>query len=382
MSIRDISKLHPNVVFRNKFRSVFPYKKLKPVSKDIFPNQEQFGADIFKAFSDRSVHTVMALALTQSGKTGSMLAVINQFVSSDMSIPLDHIFVITGHSSSDWLSQTKQRFPPSISNNIFHRNTLSNFSKKAALLTNIIIFIDETQIASLNSQSVQFALLKAGISSESIYYRDIKFVLVSATPDSSIKRFIPKRVGYDIVYMTPAPGYVSAFSLLESGQVLPAKDICGFNRSNGTFSPFALDNIREINIGLIPKYHIIRTHHSFMHTHTIDNFRTVFGNKCRYLSNPHLNILSIKPGVHTFIFIKETLRCANTVVKDHLGVLYERVSKYSKVSSIIQGLLGRATGYHKFSFTIYSNISSILLYKSLWDTQFFDHPFKASSWDF
>ena len=373
MSIIDISRKHPGIIFRTLKRTYFPSSISASFnSLHIFPNQIKFGEDIYHKFLDRSVHSILALALTQSGKTGAMLAVIRAFLNSPkMPLPIQHVFIITGHSSTEWLQQTRERFPLSIANNIFHRNTLHTFSKRISGLTNVLILIDETQVACLQSQSIQSSLVKAGITQDKLFSMDIKFVLVSATPNSCIKRFIPLKPGHEIVYMDPAPGYTSIFKLHEKGLVFQCNDLCGFDKKTGQFLPFALDNIKEIQIGHKPKYHIIRTHHSFMHTKTIDNFRTVFGSSCRFLSMPDLDsLLIIPPDKHTFIFIKETLRCAKTIFKDYLGVLYDRYANNLNDSSVIQGLAGRATGYHSINITVFTNIPSIVKYHSLWKHSF------------
>ena len=66
----------------------------------MFPNQIQFGKDIAQALTS-DIFTILAVALTQSGKTGSMLSLIQQF-------PHDHVFLITGLSSVEWMEQTTQ----------------------------------------------------------------------------------------------------------------------------------------------------------------------------------------------------------------------------------------------------------------------------------
>jgi hypothetical protein len=374
MSIQHFSSIYPNVVFRSKVRTTFQAHTSHALDKHfthLFDNQVIFGKSIFNAFLDRSLHTVLAVALTQSGKTGSMLSVIYHFISSpSLAIPLRNVFIITGHSSTEWLEQTKERFPTSMHSNIYHRNGLAHFSKKIRYMTNILILIDETQIASYANQTIQSALRAAGINEQTLYFRDIKFVLVSATPNSCVKRFIPKRDGYDLVYMMPAPGYRSIFEFYDSGALRQCKDLCGFDPASNSVLPFVYDNIREIPLGLVPKYHIIRTHHSFKHDLTLENFRHVFRSKCSYLSMPDLTILSIPPSAHTFIFIKETLRCAKTIDKTYVGVLYERYSRKVSDSSIIQGLAGRATGYHSRPLIIFTNLPSIERYRLLWDNQF------------
>ena len=374
MSIQHFSSIYPNVVFRSKVRTTFHSHTSHALDKHfthLFDNQVQFGKSIFNAFLDRSLHTVLAVALTQSGKTGSMLSVIYHFISSPLlAIPLRNVFIITGHSSTEWLDQTKERFPASMHTNIYHRNGLAHFSKKIKFMTNILILIDETQIASYANQTIQSALRAAGISEDTLYFRDIKFVLVSATPNSCVKRFIPKRVGYDLLYMNPAPGYRSIFDFYDRGLVNQSRDLCGFDVATNSVVPSTYDNIRDIPLSSTPQYHIIRTHHSFKHEITMENFRTVFGTSAVYLSMPDLSILSTPPSAHTFIFIKETLRCAKTIDKTHVGVLYERYSKRVSDSSIIQGLAGRATGYHTRPLIIFTNIPSIERYRLLWDNQF------------
>ena len=350
---------------RTKYNS-FTSKKLD--SLQVFPNQDAFGKRIANAFLDRTTHSVLALALTQSGKTGAILAASKYFTSiSDIALPIQHIFIITGHSSKDWLSQTRERFPPCMHNNIFHRNTLDQFVLRIKSIHNVIIFIDETQIASSAHQSIQSALSKADcLHIDSILKKDIKFVFVTATPNKLIHKFIPSQSGFKLIRMNPAPGYTSIFKIYNQNRLFQSKDLCGFDKVTQLINPAVLDNIREIKLSSIPKYHIIRTHHSFKHWITIDNFKAVFGDHCSYLSMPDLHILSIQPSIHTFIFIKDTLRCASTIHKDHIGVLYERFSHKQSLSSIIQGLAGRATGYHSFPIVVFSQIKFIHLYHSFW----------------
>ena len=77
-------------------------------------------------------------------------------------------------------------------------------------------------------------------------------------------------------------------------------------------------------------------------------------------------LLEKKPKKHTFIFIKGRCRCAITLNQKFLGVLYENhTTGKPNNTTIIQGLLGRATGYQSNGKTIiYSDIDTIKLYKS------------------
>lgn len=302
---------------------------MQKLFNDLYHNQTDFGTRIVSALEYH--HTVLAFAHTQCGKTGSMLAAIHL-----SNIPLNRIFIITGLSSIDWLIQTKKRIPIK---NIFHRNTLHNFFDVVRNVIDPLILIDECHIASKPGQIIH--KVTSTISA--------KFVLVSATPDW--KRFKPLPFGTAIRVMIDPVDYVSVNYFAQNNQLFQCKNI-----SN---SPDAIENIEEIIPFLNkPAYHIIRTPRNELHDLTIQNFKSVFPNFI-HLSMPNLTILNIKPSLHTFIFIKDTLRCAVTIPKHHIGILYERFTNVPNTSSVIQGLLGRATGFHSHHIVVFSYPSLI-----------------------
>jgi hypothetical protein len=299
---------------------------LQKLFNDLYDNQTDFGKRIVEALHTH--HTVLAFAHTQCGKTGSMLATIHL-----SRFNLNHVFIITGLSSVDWLVQTRKRIPIK---NIFHRNTMHLFFKAVSDVANPLILIDECHIASKPGQIIHKVI--------STLSQGCKFVLVSATPDW--KRFKPLPEGTAIRVMKDPPGYVSVDYFAENNQLLQCKNI-----SN---DPDAITNIQEIIPYLKdPAYHIIRTPRNELHELTIANFRTIFP-KNPLLSMPNLNILTTKPTTHTFIFIKDTLRCAVTIPKPYIGVLYDRYTNVPNRASVIQGLLGRATGFESQHITIFS----------------------------
>ena len=211
---------------------------------NLYPNQTDFGRRIIIALDNH--HTVLAFAHTQCGKTGSMLAAIHL-----SNIPLEHIFLITGLSSIDWLIQTKKRIPIK---NIFHRNTMHLFFKAVKDISNPLVLIDECHIASKPGQIIH--KVTSTISA--------KFILVSATPDW--KRFKPLPEGTAIRVMKDPPGYVSVDHFINSGQLLQCKNISDH--------PDALIHIKEIIPYMKdPAYHIIRTPRNELHELTIRNFK-------------------------------------------------------------------------------------------------------------
>lgn len=297
---------------------------MEKLFNDLYENQTDFGKRIVSALDNH--HTVLAFAHTQCGKTGSMLAAIHL-----SNIPLERVFLITGLSSIDWLLQTRKRIPMK---NIFHRNTLDKFFDEVRKVNDPLVLIDECHIASKPGQIIHKVTSSV----------QAKFVLVSATPHW--KRFKPLPLGTAIRVMNDPPGYVSIQHFANSQQLFQCKNISDH--------PDAIENIEEISSFLKkPAYHIIRTPRNELHELTIQNFKNVFPHYI-HLSMPNLTILDIKPSIHTFIFIKDTLRCAVTIPKNHIGVLYERFTNVPNTASIIQGLLGRATGFKSEHIVVFS----------------------------
>lgn len=347
----------------------------------MFPNQIQFGKQIATAFMMPGIYSILAVALTQSGKTGSMLSTIQQ-------VPHDHVFIITGLSSVDWMEQTRARFPSKYRDCIFHRNQLHLFAKRVKPLTNVLIIIDENQIAFKERQTIHNTFVSAEIMELSDLKRKlVRVVHFTATP-SNTHDFMDSSFS-KVVQMKQDNSYVSPFDLLDQGRILEYKDLCGAlpdedyskldwkHPTPYDVDPLVFDRIREIKPFLqnYPQYHIIRTSHSCFHDLTILNFRKVFP-LAEFLSETEFDVildqvLLVKPSKHTFIFIKEKLRCAKTLPKDYLGVLYERFTKKPKMDTILQGLVGRLTGYHSNKHAVvFSNPALVRDYQTQWSTIF------------
>jgi hypothetical protein len=341
---------------------------------DVFDNQFQFGKTIAKRFADnQQLRYLLAFALTQSGKTGSMLSVIHHFLNDhSLTTPLDNIFIITGISSNDWVQQTKIRFPDSLHKHIYHRNNLVQFFIDIESKRDILVILDEVHIASKRKQSLAsiFNILHFD-DYDFIFRNQIRFVFFTATPNNI--SFFQNNPQAELVKMLPPGGYTSVFDLVRNDQILPFKDLTDIN------------NVNELKHFILSKFdshrfHIIRTHSNSIHNNfkqnrTIFLFKKVWGNHAHFiiddLSFDFNSILSSPPNKHTFIFIKERLRCAKTILKLHVGVLYERITISPKLDSIIQGLAGRATGYDSHSLLfVFTHLPSIANYYEVWVNHF------------
>jgi hypothetical protein len=334
-------------------------------NKFTFDNQRNFAIDIASKFStDFKVLNTLAIAPTQSGKTGSMLALMFQFMNTpNLALPKEHIFVITAHSSKEWLDQTRQRFPPFMHDQIFHRNTLYKFVQTVKHLKNVLIIVDECHIAAKFGQAIHKLYDSINLFDINHLYNDnIKIVNFTATPECLQQQLEThwKQSAY-VATMHVPDSYISYQNLLEQGRVFQMKDLSGYSYKTKTVENISLihENISEIRpyLGNIPKYHIIRTPRGQAHKAVMDNFKHVFVDfkDAAYISEPSLykkhktnmdSLLAIHPKSHTFIFIKDKLRCAKTLHKAHIGVLYERFVQKPSSSTILQGLYGRLTGFH------------------------------------
>ena len=319
--------------------------------KHTFENQRQFGSDIFTAFGDLNTTHVLAIAPTQSGKTGSMLAIARMFNQSDaksLRVDARNIFIFTGHSSTEWTEQTKQRFPESMSCNIFHRNNLKRFVKLVTDLDNILIIFDESHIANQYGQTLYSLYNQLGFFNiKRLYRKNIKIVHFTATPGSLMHNIDMWRNSLKVLHMQVPNNYVSTQSYCDNNQVFDVKPL----HDN-------IDNIKHIlkHIDIIdPFYHIIRTPRGHKHAELINDFRHAFAaNDFEFISEPSYskrnniyNLFKHKPLKHTFIFIIDKMRCAKSLHIQNIQILYDRFVYKPNYDSVLQGLIGRCTGYRK-----------------------------------
>tara|TARA_B100000131_G_scaffold316105_1_gene355619 strand:+ start:206 stop:1939 length:1734 start_codon:yes stop_codon:yes gene_type:complete len=370
---------------------------------EIFDNQEDCADEVSLIFRNRKIVNVMVTAQTQSGKTGTMTAFIRNYLKDPRNIlPTNNIYIITALSSVEWIEQTKSRIPDTLHKRVFHRDNLTNkFAEDIKGKKNVLVIIDEIQIAAKENQTLYKAFQAAGFyNKQNLLKNDIKIVEFTATPDGTIYDLMKWGENAHKIQMYPGDGYTSCKDLLDQNRVFQYKDLCCYTRvktkvktSDGTIKAgYKLicnerklkENFNHLK-GVIysydePLYHIIRTPVGNKANITINNFKRFFGdiNYHTYDKESDVTdiniILSKAPKVHTFIFLKEKLRCAKTLKKDFIGVAYERYTKRRADDAVItQGLIGRLTGYDDNGKSIcFTNIESIVKYHHLWVSEFED----------
>ena len=361
----------------------------------IYDNQEKCSLEIVSNLHNKKIINIMIVALTQSGKTGTMSGLIKNYLNDTTNlIPIENIYIITGLSSRDWVDQTTNRMPQSIQKRVFHRDNLTNkFVDDIKNKRNVLIIIDEIQIAAKENQTLYKSFNKAGFyDKQNLLRKDIKIIEFTATPDGTIYDLMNWGGNALKIKMEPGQGYTSCFDLKNQKRVLQYKDLCGYDKTTDKVDEeLVAVNIIELNLHIDkyekPSYHIIRTPNGYMSNIVIDNFKKNINEDIPYYTYDKESdiedinkILKVEPEQHTYIFIKEKLRCSKTLCKQYLGVVYERYSLFPDDTVIIQGLIGRGTGYDDNGKSIYfTNIPSIEKYDKLWKSTFEDKTIEWKS---
>jgi hypothetical protein len=392
----DYDLLQQDIMKNNKQIILLQLDNLRLKGKSfIFENQEIIASNVVCSFKNRKIINIMVVSKTQSGKTGSMCATIKQYLEDTSNlIPIENIYIITGLSSCEWKEQTIERMPESIQTRVFHRCELPNtFVDEIKDKKNILIIMDEIQVAAKKGQTIYKTFKNAGLLNKSkLYENDIKILEYTATPDGTIYDLMKWNDASTKILADVGDGYVSSFNLLQMERVKQYKELCGYDKETGEVDEKVFENIQEIKNDIDkysnPLYHIIRTKNGPEQDLTIQNFKQIFDIKIydfiKYDRESEIEdinkTLIKKPEKHTFIFIKEMLRCAKTLKKRYIGILYDRYSKNPDDTTIIQGLVGRDTGYDNNGISIcYTNIDSINRYEELWKSNFEDKTIKWNS---
>lgn len=333
----------------------------------IHDNQKQEARRLYDNFNNQDILMQILVGKTQIGKTGIIIALIRYYLEYSC-IPPKNIFIITGLSSLEWLRQTRHRVQDYLDENVYHLGNIKHFVNKLKDLKNTLIFIDEVHIALQERQKISNLLKENLIDINYCLENDIKFIQISATPNSAIIDLNEKHVIQQ--YIRIPENYYSPEKLLNIGKVKQFKDLSVDNE----------DHIKEIYtyIQNLPykMYHLFRiptkNNEKFIRALKINfpsfNFETYYENDKEDINNK----LDNEPINHTIILIKEKCRCSLTFNnRTYLGVLYERYNNVPDNSVIIQGFLGRMCGYLFSEYTIcYTDIESIHRYTKLYENGF------------
>jgi len=397
-----------------------------------YENQTSVAVNICNLFFDvKSVVIQMVIGYTQSGKTGCMVELIDQMTKNTCNpISTQNIFIITGLSSRDWMKQTKGRIPECMRERVFHNGQLEKFKAAVAGKQNVLVIVDEAHMASKKKQTMSRIFKELNWKLDYMMENDIKLVQFSATPDGLIFALSgPKwpEEHYRITTMKPGSGYFGAKQMNERKQLKQIKDIYGRDKDgkwiDDEVRKECLENIVEILHDQLkfsgPRYLVVRIrggipeqryHENFFEA--IESLPTQDQEKFEeHHRHRHYNmrgnvediseLLYKTPTKHTIVFIKEKMKCAQTLeyvvldektgkttthkVKHNIGVVVERKRSGDKDeqndSFTIQGLLGRLCGYEEHDCICYTNLASFEKYEKLFASNFDTKTLKRVSWN-
>ena len=378
-----------------------------------YENQQSVALTLVRTFKQRSKVIQLVIGKTQSGKTGCMVEFVKAYI-DDEPTPVENIFIITGLSSTDWIEQTKERFPEMMHARIFHNSDIrTKFKDAVSGKQNVVILIDEVQMAAQTEQTINRIFKELGWNLDFMMENDIKLVQFSATPDGllyALHRSKWPKENYSVHTMQPGMGYYGAHAMMEEGKIKQYADICGKNRDGDIY----VDDMEEIyeNIGAIlhdilsfrePKHNIIRVlggTEGFVKENIAHTIQTRLSAKEQARFSKEFdeymmcgNIIDInkyisnKPRLHSFVLIKEKMKCANTInIKYNIGVVVERWNQrvgdgIANDSFVIQGLLGRCCGYGRHDIICYTNVESVVKNERLFDSGFSEEVLSQTCWN-
>jgi hypothetical protein len=366
-----------------------------------------------RLIAENVVHTIqenrrvcfqIVYGFTQTGKTGAMCDIMNRLVRSKSACIdcQDGMWLMTGVSSTEWMEQTKKRVPHFMRKRVVHLPDLAKLGKRLRKQQNVVILVDEAHVAYKQGMSVDKLLNTLLRSTDAacgkdlleMCRRNISIVFFTATPNL-LQQEIKNQVWPDGVpcfqehILRPGEGYVGIEYLLKKNQLKQCQNMgAGGNRKMVLQAEKAIDQFQKTikkRFADHPRYHIVRTLSGKKQKCMTDRIRKVLGDidydyenfESRFNRQSHplkalQKMLATPPSKHTILFVKEGLRCAVTLNKKHLGVLYDRIPATTKPdgSTLVQSFAGRATGYDKHDMVIFTDIKTVRAYLALVKSEF------------
>lgn len=333
-----------------------------------YPTQIDEGDKIIRAFQECIVCSF--LAPVQWGKTGVMVYVAEQMVAQNMISGFSNAFIITGMSDNEWKTQTQERVPDEMKQNVLHRCDIWKESSRFVGIRDALIIIDECHFGSKSNMTISDFFGKVGLADiNELRGRNIRILQSSATPDAVFvdSQCWPASLHVPVVATIP-PSYVGFDSLYRSSQV---REI-----------PKDPEEIVSTVLGAIedfdkPRYHLVRVlgrrrdmvkrkqRELLVKIARKRGYSVVFhDSNIKKKERITDEMLSNPPKVHTIVIVKGLWRAAKTIPHGHLGVVYCGGSRLTSVEA--QGLAGRMCGHNKkHDIVLFVNEEAITQYQEL-----------------
>lgn len=360
----------------------------------MFENQKKVAQRICSYFDNPETLYAMIIAYCQSGKTGTLLAIIEEFACNRQTVPVDNIFILTGLSDNEWKKQNKTFFPDELQEKIYHRNELktkfvNDFNKSIQNGGEILILLDELHVASSKDMTVDTVFKQLHLSTpEFCREKKIKQIEVSATPEGVLSDREETGERFVKVIGDPGSGYVGVKELHNTNRLRNVKDFSDKDEVNN----FVWDILTNFNEN--PKYHIVRlpkknskmalTRYNF--ENEIRNMRDTFNDTIMEFSLngniEDIKFINTKPKKHTIIFLKDMIGCAKNIHnKEHIGFWACRWNDGKGCDTAMIQDIGRMCGYNIPSHVrVYCKLSVVKKYLK-WDDDLRNGRPYDISWD-
>ena len=202
----------------------------------MFPNQIKTSKTILDRLEKDEILNVLVLGKTQSGKTGTMLSFIHEYLKKHI-IPIEHIYIITGLSDNEWVKQTKTRMPLLLRDRVYHRARLmKEFKNDVKGKTNILILIDENHIASQMGQTLNLLFRECGFYDlKALCQNHVQMVEFTATPNGTLYDIMQWGQHSCVIQMNNGHKYVGFEKLLKENRIIQYEHLLGFDKKENKY---------------------------------------------------------------------------------------------------------------------------------------------------
>ena len=359
-------------------------------------NQEYVGTAFLSKMlrsieNNTPIHHQTLIAEPGSGKTKCMNnlsyqlhANLSGYLNTDEDIknnfrPLENMFVITGYSSKDYVSDVSSSLDFIPQENIFHLNTICTFKKilknNKDRLVNATIFIDEARLVVEIGQTIDIFLQECGINANYIKKFNILLFYIDATPDALIEilkgstilnpantsnenndNVVADENGIThSLYMKPGPGYKGMDVWINKGWLKNNYEDHDISNTQGLIKLF--DRVKhniENKKNCVLRIKDAKTKSRFVEKCNIENFDVVYydnRHKDEWTSRTDLpqdfdEAIGKKYDNAKIFILDSKFTCSKRLtLTPHIGLIYEHASKNPNDTTTTQGLLARFFSY-------------------------------------
>jgi hypothetical protein len=312
------------------------------------PQQRDAARKVLDHFAKNNRYVMLA-AYTQSGKTGTFHMTISEMFKSGA---IEQVILITGSNEKELRDQyeadMKKYNAEHYRNGKIHILMRQDLEKDMVKYvpynsdTKTLIVWDESHLVQTKNQTVDKTFKMCGIpangDSATLELRNLYILSVSASGFSETSDVVHRQDASNtkqVVFIQPGNSYRGIEYYYRNGLIHKIFPLNSKPRLNYVMSNYGLN-----------KYNIIRA--TSKQTSTIVSYCQEKGYDVKYFNSKKKDIaladMNEVPAKTTVVLVDGCLRVGKVIPKKHIGFVWEN-SKGAKTDVIVQGLLGRVTGY-------------------------------------